>query len=33
MSDIKILHTADWHIGSFSGPEKNGENADGSAEG
>lgn len=27
MSDIKILHTADWHIGSFSGPEKNGENA------
>lgn len=24
---IKILHTADWHIGSFPGPEVNGENA------
>lgn len=23
---IKILHTADWHIGSFNGPEKDGEN-------
>lgn len=24
---IKVLHTGDWHIGNFSGPEKNGENA------
>lgn len=24
---IKVLHTADWHIGSFPGPEVNGENA------
>ena len=24
---MKILHTADWHIGNFPGPEKNGENA------
>lgn len=23
---MKILHCGDWHIGSFSGPEKNGEN-------
>lgn len=23
---IRVLHTADWHIGSFSGPEINGEN-------
>lgn len=23
---IKILHTGDWHLGSFPGPEKNGEN-------
>lgn len=23
---MKILHTADWHIGIFKGPEKNGEN-------
>lgn len=23
---MKILHTADWHIGSFPGPERNGEN-------
>lgn len=23
---MKILHTADWHIGSFKGPEKDGEN-------
>ena len=24
---IKILHTADWHIGQFNGPIVNGENA------
>lgn len=24
---IKILHTGDWHLGNFHGPEKNGENA------
>lgn len=24
---IKILHTADWHIGNFNGPEQDGENA------
>lgn len=24
---IRILHTGDWHIGRFSGPEKNGTNA------
>ena len=23
---MKIMHTADWHIGSFKGPEKNGAN-------
>ena len=23
---MKILHTADWHIGSFKGPEKDGVN-------
>ena len=23
---MKILHTADWHIGSFKGPEKEGVN-------
>ena len=23
---MKILHTADWHIGTYPGPEKNGEN-------
>lgn len=23
---MKVLHTADWHIGSFRGPEKDGEN-------
>ena len=23
---MRILHTADWHIGNFPGPEKNGEN-------
>lgn len=23
---MKILHTADWHIGNYNGPEKNGEN-------
>lgn len=23
---MKILHTADWHIGSFNGPEKEGVN-------
>ena len=23
---IKILHTADWHIGVFKGPEENGVN-------
>ena len=23
---MKILHTADWHIGSFRGPEENGIN-------
>jgi len=22
---MKILHTADWHIGSFKGPEKEGD--------
>ena len=27
MSALKILHTADWHIGSFPGPEIGGENA------
>lgn len=26
MKTIKILHTADWHIGSFKGPEQNGSN-------
>ena len=24
---LKILHTGDWHIGSYPGPETNGENA------
>ncbi len=24
---LKILHTGDWHIGNFPGPEQNGENA------
>ena len=23
---MKILHTADWHIGTFDGPEKDGVN-------
>ena len=23
---IKVLHTGDWHIGSFKGPEKDGVN-------
>ena len=27
MSGIKVLHTADWHIGRYTGPEINGENA------
>ena len=26
MESIRVLHTADWHIGRFPGPEKNGEN-------
>lgn len=25
--NIKVLHTGDWHLGNFPGPEKNGENA------
>ena len=24
---LKVLHTGDWHIGSFPGPEVNGQNA------
>ena len=24
---LKVLHTGDWHIGNFPGPEQNGENA------
>ena len=24
---IKILHSGDWHIGRYNGPEKDGENA------
>ena len=24
---MKILHTGDWHIGRYNGPEKDGENA------
>ena len=27
MSGIKVLHTADWHIGRYPGPEVNGKNA------
>lgn len=27
MNNISILHTGDWHIGNFPGPEINGENA------
>ena len=23
---MKILHTGDWHLGNFPGPEKDGEN-------
>ena len=25
---LKVLHTGDWHIGSFPGPEVGGQNAD-----
>ena len=24
---LKVLHTGDWHIGSFPGPEVDGQNA------
>ena len=25
-NNMKILHSADWHIGNLKGPEKNGRN-------